>query len=86
MNAVIARYAVDRPAAERVLLIDLWNQLEEEFAEKDGERLYGKLPNFGRVALAFIREMKQFDIPADPKWRERQRRSLRAGLDLVSIR
>lgn len=86
MNAVIAKYAVDRPAAERVLLVDLWNQLEQQVAEKDDERLHGKLPNFGRVALAFIEEMKRFDIAGDSKWRERQRRSLRAGADPVGIR
>lgn len=80
MNAVIAQYAVDRPASERVVLIDRWREIEKEVAEKDDERLHGKLPNFGRVALAFIREMKEYGIPADPTWRERQRRSFRAGL------
>lgn len=86
MNAIIAKYAVDRPAVERALLVDLWNQLEQQVAEKDDERLHGKLPNFGRVALAFIQEMKKFDIEGDPTWRERQRRSFRMGSAPLGIR
>jgi hypothetical protein len=85
MNAVIAQYAVDRPASERVVLIDLWREIEKEVVEKDDERLHGKLPNFGRVALEFIREMKEHGITADPTWRERQRRSYRVGIPQQNI-
>lgn len=74
MNALVRRYALGRSIQERIALAELWNRLEQEHRD-ESERLTGRLPTFGRTALAFIREMKERSIAPTSKGNHDGRRA-----------
>lgn len=68
MNAIVRRYSMGRPVSERLAMMSLWNRLEEQFRDERQERLFGRLPTYGRTAMAFIREMRERGIDASQRW------------------
>jgi len=57
-NTIIQRYTIGKPAAERVAIVRVWEKCAKRIGESD-EALYGMLPKFGRIAVAFIAEMRE---------------------------
>lgn len=53
----------------------LWRKLESQYKDSREARLYGRLPAFGRTALAFIHEMRSMGVAAvvSHAWQDGQR-------------
>lgn len=56
-NTLVQRYMIGKSASERVAIMRVWEKCEKRIGESD-RALFGELPRFGRVACAFIAEMR----------------------------
>lgn len=64
-NTLVQRYMIGKTASERVAIMQVWDKCAKRIGESD-EALYGKLPKFGRTAVAFIAEMRDRKVSRLP--------------------
>lgn len=75
MNALVRRYAIGRPIQDRIALYTLWERLAQQHRDEASDRLTGRLPTYGRTALAFIREMRRYGVTPTQRGMDNGRRA-----------